>query len=49
MLEKTYDSRTVEPSIAKMWDEAEAFRAGAGSQPDAESFARVIAPPINRK
>ena len=45
MLEKTYDSRTVEPRIAKIWDQAEAFRAGAGSQPGAESFAIVIPPP----
>ncbi|WP_274628919.1 valine--tRNA ligase [Arvimicrobium flavum] len=45
MLEKTYDSRTVEPKIAKIWDEADAFRAGAGSQAGAEPFAIVIPPP----
>jgi valyl-tRNA synthetase len=45
MLEKTYDSKTVEPKIARIWEEADAFRAGAGSQPGAESFAIVIPPP----
>ena len=32
MLEKTYDAKTVEPKIAKIWEEADAFRAGAGSE-----------------
>ena len=45
MLEKTYDSKTVEPRIAKVWDDADAFRAGAGAEPEAESFAIVIPPP----
>ena len=45
MLEKTYDSKAVEPRIAKMWDDAEAFRAGTGSQPGADPFCIVIPPP----
>ena len=45
MLEKTYDSATVEPKIAAAWDEAEAFRAGANAKPGAESFSIVIPPP----
>ncbi|MFU0503745.1 valine--tRNA ligase [Pseudaminobacter sp. NGMCC 1.201702] len=45
MLEKTYDAQTVEPKIAKRWEEAEAFRAGAGSKPGADAFAIVIPPP----
>ena len=45
MLEKTYDSASVEPKIAKAWDEANAFRAGANAKPDAETFTIVIPPP----
>ncbi|MDH7801012.1 valine--tRNA ligase [Rhizobium sp. AN70] len=45
MLEKTYDSASVEPKIAKAWDEANAFRAGANAKPGAESFTIVIPPP----
>ncbi|MCO5072848.1 MAG: valine--tRNA ligase [Rhizobiaceae bacterium] len=45
MLEKTYDSKAVEPKIAKIWEESDAFRAGAGSQPGAEAFSIVIPPP----
>ncbi len=45
MLEKTYDSATVEPKIAKAWDEANAFRAGANARPGAETFTIVIPPP----
>ena len=45
MLEKTYDAATVEPSIAQAWDEADAFRAGAGAEEGAEAFAIVIPPP----
>ncbi|PSJ58598.1 valine--tRNA ligase [Pseudaminobacter soli (ex Li et al. 2025)] len=45
MLEKTYDAKTVEPKIALTWEEANAFRAGAGSQPGAEAFSIVIPPP----
>lgn len=45
MLEKTYDSAEVEPRIAKAWDEADAFRAGANAKPGAETFTIVIPPP----
>ncbi|MCX7305367.1 MAG: valine--tRNA ligase [Hyphomicrobiales bacterium] len=45
MLEKTYDAKTVEPKIAKIWEQADAFAAGAGAQPDAEPFTIVIPPP----
>jgi valyl-tRNA synthetase len=45
MLDKTYDSAAVEPKIAKKWEEADAFRAGANAAPGAESFCIVIPPP----
>ncbi|MCD2175278.1 valine--tRNA ligase [Rhizobium sp. C4] len=45
MLDKTYDSKSVEPEIAKKWDVANAFRAGANAKPDADSFTIVIPPP----
>ncbi|KAB2854216.1 MAG: class I tRNA ligase family protein, partial [Bauldia sp.] len=45
MLDKTYDAKAVEPRIAKAWEAADAFAAGAGSQPGAETFAIVIPPP----
>ncbi|MEJ6783094.1 valine--tRNA ligase [Aminobacter sp. Piv2-1] len=45
MLEKTYDAKTVEPKIAKTWEEADAFRAGAGAAEGAEPFTIVIPPP----
>ncbi|MDQ0320185.1 valyl-tRNA synthetase [Pararhizobium capsulatum DSM 1112] len=45
MLDKTYDSAAVEPIIAKKWDEQDAFRAGAGAKPGADSFCIVIPPP----
>jgi valyl-tRNA synthetase len=45
MLDKTYDSAAVEPRIAKKWEEADAFRAGANARPGAESFCIVIPPP----
>ena len=45
MLEKTYDAASVEPRIAKAWDEVDAFRAGAGAEPGAASFSIVIPPP----
>jgi len=45
MLEKTYDAKTVEPKIARLWEEADAFKAGAGSKPGAEAFSIVIPPP----
>ena len=45
MLEKTYDALVVEPKIAARWAEANAFAAGAGAEPGAESFCIVIPPP----
>jgi valyl-tRNA synthetase len=45
MLDKTYDARTIEPKVARIWEEADAFRAGAGSAEDAEPFTIVIPPP----
>lgn len=45
MLDKTYDSTTVEPKIAQKWDEVDAFRAGANAKPGAETFTIVIPPP----
>jgi valyl-tRNA synthetase len=45
MLEKTYDSKAVEPKIAKLWADADAFRAGAGADEGAETFTIVIPPP----
>jgi valyl-tRNA synthetase len=45
MLDKTYDSAAIEPKIAKTWDDADAFRAGAGAKEGAESFSIVIPPP----
>ncbi|MGB6116928.1 MAG: valine--tRNA ligase [Mesorhizobium sp.] len=45
MLDKTYDSKTIEPKIAKAWEEADAFVAGAGAEPGAEPFTIVIPPP----
>jgi len=45
MLEKTYDAQAVEPKISARWAEADAFAAGAGAEPGAESFCIVIPPP----
>ncbi|PHP67989.1 valine--tRNA ligase [Zhengella mangrovi] len=45
MLDKTYDAAAIEPRIATKWDDADAFRAGAGAKPGAESFCIVIPPP----
>ncbi|MGI9363647.1 MAG: valine--tRNA ligase [Rhizobiaceae bacterium] len=45
MLDKNYDAASVEPRIAKTWDEANAFAAGAGAREGAEPFSIVIPPP----
>ncbi|HEX2257614.1 MAG TPA: class I tRNA ligase family protein, partial [Afifellaceae bacterium] len=45
MLDKTYDAASVEPKIREAWDQAGAFRAGAGAAPGAPSFSIVIPPP----
>jgi len=45
MLDKNYDAKAIEPKIARLWEEAGAFRAGAGAEPGAEPFSVVIPPP----
>ena len=45
MLDKTYDSKAVEPRIAQLWEAADAFAAGAGAAPGADPFTIVIPPP----
>ncbi len=45
MFEKTYDAAEIEPRISEMWRDADAFRAGAGAERDAETFCIVIPPP----
>ena len=45
MLDKNYDAAAVEPRIAKLWDDADAFVAGAGAIEGAESYSIAIPPP----
>ncbi|MDD9909981.1 MAG: valine--tRNA ligase [Ahrensia sp.] len=45
MLEKTYDAASIEPRMAKVWEEADAFAAGAGAREGADPFTIVIPPP----
>jgi valyl-tRNA synthetase len=45
MLDKTYDAAAIEPRIAKRWEDADAFVAGAGAEPGAEPYTIVIPPP----
>ena len=45
MLEKTYEPGAVEDRIYSRWLDANAFAAGAGAKPGAESFSIVIPPP----
>jgi valyl-tRNA synthetase len=45
MLEKTYEPGAVEDRIYKAWLDANAFKAGAGARPGAETFTIVIPPP----
>jgi len=45
MLEKTYEPSAVEARIYQAWEQAGAFKAGAGAKPGAESFTIVIPPP----
>ena len=45
MLEKTYNAAEIEPRIRELWDEAGAFRAGAGSDTGAYPYCIVIPPP----
>ncbi|ORE90004.1 valine--tRNA ligase [Aurantimonas sp. 22II-16-19i] len=45
MIEKTYDAAAIEPRIAARWEDAGAFRAGAGAKEGAEPYSIVIPPP----
>ncbi len=45
MLEKTYEPSAVEARIYEAWQQAGAFKAGAGAKPGAETFSIVIPPP----
>ena len=45
MLDKTYDAAAIEPRISQDWDEAGAFRAGAGARAGANPYCIVIPPP----
>src|SRR5215204_3959892 len=45
MLEKTYEPGAVESRIYQAWQDAGAFKAGAGARPGAEPFTIVIPPP----
>ncbi|MEQ8695816.1 MAG: class I tRNA ligase family protein, partial [Bauldia litoralis] len=45
MLEKTFDAAAVETRVSAVWDEAEAFKAGAGAKPGAAPYSIVIPPP----
>jgi len=45
MLEKTYEPAAVEARIYENWQAANAFAAGAGARPGAETFTIVIPPP----
>ena len=45
MSETTYTAAQVEPRIRARWAEANAFRAGAGADRDAETYCIVIPPP----
>jgi valyl-tRNA synthetase len=45
MLEKTYEPSAVEARIYEAWEQAGAFKAGAGAKPGAETFSIVIPPP----
>ena len=45
MIEKTYEPGSVEGRIYQSWLDANAFAAGAGAKPGAETFSIVIPPP----
>jgi valyl-tRNA synthetase len=45
MLDKTFQSQELEQRIARKWDEAKAFRAGANARHGAQSFCIMIPPP----
>ncbi len=45
MLEKNYNAAESEPKIAKRWEDAGAFKAGAGAKEGADPYCIVIPPP----
>ena len=45
MIEKTYDAASIEPRVAALWEEADAFAAGRGAREGGEAFSIVIPPP----
>ncbi|NDW05159.1 valine--tRNA ligase [Jiella pacifica] len=45
MIDKTYDAAAIEPRIAARWEDADAFKAGAGAKEGAEPYSIVIPPP----
>ena len=45
MIDKTYEPGAVEGRIYEAWQQAGAFKAGAGAKPGAEPFSIVIPPP----
>ncbi|PVB63650.1 valine--tRNA ligase [Labrenzia sp. 011] len=45
MLDKTYDAASVEPRIYETWEQAGAFKAGAGAKDGAPTYSIVIPPP----
>ncbi len=45
MLEKTFDPAGVEERLYDAWEEAGAFKAGAGADAGAETYSIVIPPP----
>ncbi|EEA96855.1 valine--tRNA ligase [Pseudovibrio sp. JE062] len=45
MLDKTYEAASVEPRIYEAWEQADAFKAGAGAEDGAATYSIVIPPP----
>jgi len=45
MIEKTYQPADIESRIAKLWDDAGAFKAGRPERRDAAPYTIVIPPP----
>lgn len=45
MLDKNYEAASVEPRIYETWENAGAFKAGAGAKEGADAFTIVIPPP----
>ena len=45
MLDKTYDAAAIESRIYEAWEQAGAFRAGAGKRHDDSTYCIVIPPP----